>query len=71
MQVIDYIELYVAFTFTIAALAIVAEFIAKPLFDLTRRLTPTRNVATIYNLPKPAAKKSYKDWDTMQLDAAA
>jgi hypothetical protein len=74
MQVIDYIELYVAVTFAIAALTIVAEFIAIPLFDMARRMAPSAtpgNVATLHNMPKPAARKSYKDWDNMQLDMAA
>jgi hypothetical protein len=73
MQVIDYINIYVATTFAIAAVAVVAELIAIPLFDVARRLTPVKkfNLATIYAMPKPVAKKSYKDWDNMQLDAAA
>jgi hypothetical protein len=71
MQAIDFIELYVAATFAIAALTIVAEFIAIPLFDMARRIAPTRNLAVIYSLPKPAARKSYKDWDNMQFDLAA
>ncbi len=74
MQVIDFINIYAAATFSLAAIAIVAEFIAIPLFDLVRRLSATseyRSEATIYEMPKPAAKKSYKEWDTIQLDVAA
>lgn len=74
MQAIDFIELYVAATFAIAAFAVVVEFIAMPLTDLIQRFAPEAkkyNLATVHDMPKPAAKKNYKDWDTMQLDAAA
>ena len=74
MQVFDYIQLYVTAIFAIAALAVVAESIVLPLIDMVRRLTPAtsrRAFASVHEMPKPTAKKSDKDWDTMQLDAAA
>ncbi len=74
MQVTDFIQLYVSVVFALAAISVVVELIAIPVFDLVRRLKPTAATsiaATLYIMPKPAARKSYKDWDTMQLDAAA
>jgi hypothetical protein len=74
MQVFDYIELYITAIFAVAAIAVVAESIVLPLIDMVRRLTPVasrREFATVHVMPKPVAKKSYKDWDTMQLDVAA
>ncbi|MEY4730384.1 MAG: hypothetical protein RL020_1542, partial [Pseudomonadota bacterium] len=58
----------------VAGVAVVAESILLPLIDMVRRLTPVtsrRAFASVHELPKPAAKKNYKDWDNMQLDAAA
>ena len=74
MQVFDFIELYVTTIFAIAAVAVVAESIVLPLIDMVRRLTPVTSrpaFASVHELPKPAVKKSYKDWDTIQLDVAA
>jgi hypothetical protein len=74
MQVTDYIELYIATTLSLAAVAVVAEAIALPVMDMVRRFTPAvqrRIAATVHPMPKPAARKDYKEWDTMQLDMAA
>jgi hypothetical protein len=75
MQAIDFIELYVAVTFSLAAVVVVAESIALPLMDMIRRVTPAVQrraaEATVHPMPKPAARKDYKEWDTMQLDVAA
>ena len=74
MQVFDFIQLYITAIFAIAALAVVAEAIVLPLIDVVRRLKPARArraFALVHDMTKPVARKSYKDWDNMQLDAAA
>ncbi|MGB8338053.1 MAG: hypothetical protein WCD07_11915 [Burkholderiales bacterium] len=74
MQVSNYIELYVAITFTFAAVVLVADSLAIPLADLVRRFTPAAKpsvLTTVHVMPKPVARKNDREWDNMQLDVAA
>ncbi|MGB8856507.1 MAG: hypothetical protein WCC58_07525 [Burkholderiales bacterium] len=74
MQVIDYIETYAIITLSFTALIVIAESVLTPLMDIIQRMKPAAantELATVHVMPPRAARKHYKEWDNMQLDAAA
>lgn len=74
MQVINYIELYAIITLSLTAVIVIAESVMTPLVDIFQRMKPAASnteLATVHVMPPRAARKHYKEWDNMQLDAAA